>query len=325
MLSAVATSFILLGIFIMYGVAGGVRFNEISQAIVNSPNSQIVLLSLSLLLIGFAIKSGLVPFHAWVPDAYSEAPNPISVYLAGIITKVAGVYVLIRIVFNVFGITFQLSQILMYLGIVSAGIGALAAILQDDSKRMLAYSSVSQVGYIILGISTGIPLGIIGGVFHLFNHAILKSLLFINASEIEKATGIRDISKMSGLATKLRVTGATFAIGSLSVAGIPPLNGFWSKLFILIALFQSRNYIIAFIALLISVVTLAYFLLFHKKALFGKVNEKFISVKEEVSFSSYFPVILLSAIAILAGIFFPFVIDLLIKPAADVLIKGVFL
>jgi multicomponent Na+:H+ antiporter subunit D len=257
-----------------------------------------------------------------VPDAYSAAPNPISVSLAGIITKAAGVYTLIRITFNVLGATPRAADILMILGLVSAAVGAFAAITQNDTKRMLAYSSVSQVGYIFLGVSTGTALGVIGGMFHLFNHAILKALLFLNASAIEKATGTRDLSRMGGLGARMPATGATFAIGSLSVAGVPPLNGFWSKLFILIALFQSGHTVVAFIALLVSIVTLGYFLVFQRKALFGKLDESLSHVRE-VSFGTYFPALVLAALAVFAGIFFSLVVDTLIEPAADAIMRGV--
>jgi multicomponent Na+:H+ antiporter subunit D len=198
-LSAVATAFILLGTFLMYGAAGGVSFAEISRAAADPVHSGLVSLCLVLFVIGFAIKAGLVPFHAWVLDAYSAAPNPISIALAGIVTKAAGVYTLCRIVFGVIGITPAVSETIMALGLASAVIGAVAAITQNDSKRLLAYSSISQVGYIILGIGTGTPLGITGGIFHLFNHAILKSLLFLNTAAIEKSTGSRDLSSMGGL------------------------------------------------------------------------------------------------------------------------------
>jgi multicomponent Na+:H+ antiporter subunit D len=322
MLSAVATVFILLGIIATYGIAGGVTFSDIARVSGDPAHGKLMVLCLFLFTIGFAIKSGLVPFHAWVPDAYSAAPNPISISLAGIITKAAGVYTLIRITFNVLGSTPRASEILMILGIVSAAIGALAAITQNDTKRMLAYSSISQVGYIFLGVSTGTVLGTIGGLFHLFNHAVLKSLLFLNTSAIEKATSSRDLSTMGGVGSKMPVTGATFAIGSLSVAGVPPLNGFWSKLFILIALFQSGNTTIAFIALLVSIVTLGYFLVFQRKALFGKLDVSFSHVKE-VSFATYFPAVVLAAIAVLSGLFFSRVVEVLIKPAADIIVRGV--
>ncbi len=322
MLSAVATAFILMGTFVVYGEAGGVSFARISSIAGDPSHAPVMILSLSLLVIGLSIKAGVVPFHAWVPDAYSSAPNPISVALAGIITKVAGVYTLIRLVFNVFGVTAQLSHVLMVLGIVSATVGALMAVTQNDSKRMLAYSSVSQVGYIILGISTGTILGMVGAIFHLFNHAVLKSLLFLNTSAIEKATGSRDLSEMGGLASRMPVTGVTFAIGSLSVAGVPPLSGFWSKLFILIALFQSGNNVIAFIALLVSVVTLGYFLVFHKKALFGRLEEKFAGVRE-TSFAVCLPAVLLAVIAVFSGLFFSPFVRFFIKPAADIVMTGV--
>jgi len=321
MLSAVATAFILLGLFILYGSAGSLAFEEISRLSANPEHAGVRLFCLALLVIGLAIKSGLVPFHGWVPDAYTAAPNPISIALAGIVTKVAGLYTLVRVTFSVFGVTPTISSILMVLGLVSAVVGALAALTQNDGKRMLAFSSISQMGYILLGLGTGSPLGIVGGIFHLFNHAILKSLLFLNTAAIEKATGHRDLSRMGGLASRMPVTGATFAIGSLSVAGIPPLNGFWSKLFILIALFQSGHPVVAFIALITSVVTLGYFLVFQKKALFGKAEARFSDVRE-APLNACLPAVILASIVVISGLLFHEFIDLLIEPAANVLSRG---
>ena len=190
---------------------------------------------------GFGLKAALIPFHAWLPDAHPSAPAPISAILSGLLIKVSGVYALTRIFFNVFGLEpgAWLSQILMGLGIVSAVIAAFLAIGQKDMKRMLAYSSISQVGYVVLGIGIGTPLGVAGGLFHLFNHALAKGLLFLNSGSVQQATGTRNLDEMGGLAKRMPVTAATNLVGSLSIAGVPPLGGFWSKLLIIIALVQS--------------------------------------------------------------------------------------
>ena len=132
------------------------------------------------------------------------------------------------------------SQILMYLGAVSIVVAALLALGQKDMKRMLAYSSISQVGYVVLGIGIGTPLGIAGGLFHLFNHALAKGLLFLNSGSVQQATGTRNLDEMGGLAKRMPLTAATNLVGALSIAGVPPLGGFWSKLLIIIALVQSR-------------------------------------------------------------------------------------
>ena len=179
-------------------------------------------------------------------------------------------------------------------------------------KRMLAYSSINQVGYIIIGFGTGTVLGVAGAVFHLFNHAIFKSQLFANAAAIETQVGSRDMDKMGGLAQRMPITGATSAIASLSVAGIPPLAGFWSKLLIIIALFISGHYIYAVIAVLASVLTLAYFLSLQRRVFFGKITQEMAAVAEAGA-GLLFPAVALSSITVALGLVFPFIIGLFVR------------
>jgi multicomponent Na+:H+ antiporter subunit D len=270
---------------------------------------------------GFGLKAALVPFHAWLPDAHPSAPAPISAMLSGLLIKVSGVYAMVRIFFHVFGLTAPLQTILITLGLVSMVVGALVAIGQNDMKRMLAYSSISQIGYVILGIGTGTTLGLVGGLFHLFNHAIFKALLFLNSGAIERATGTRELDKMGGLAKKMPLTAATNAIGSLSIAGVPPLNGFWSKLLIIIALVQADMTMAAGLAILTSVITLWYYLILQRRAFFGKLNEVWKDI-HEAPFWMSLSTLILGALCIIIGIAFPFVINTWIKPASDALVGG---
>lgn len=320
-LSTVATTFILLGIFILYGITGGVSFAEISAGVKRPDAVKPGLFCLMLLAAGFLVKSGFVPFHTWVPDAYGASPHPISIALAGIITKAVGLYALIRIAVTVIGVTPALSMIMLVIGIITAVAGALLAINQSDGKRMLAYSSISQMGYIVLGIFSGNPIGVVGGVFHLFNHAILKALLFLNIASLETATKSRELDKYSGIGEKMPVTAGTFAVGSLSIAGIPPLNGFFSKLFILIGLFSAKHTVIGVLATLASVLTLWYFLVFQRKVIFGKASEAVASLRE-APLTYLVPALLLAAVSIATGIGFSPTIAGFIQPAADVLINA---
>ena len=269
-LSAIATVFMLTAMAFFLLAAGDLSFAAIHSAFYNPGASFILKLAASLFLCGLFIKSGVAPFHGWVPDAYSAAPACVSVLLAGITTKVAGVYVLLRLFGSVFILSPAFANILLFAGAFSIVLAALAALTQDDFKRMLAYSSISQIGYIILALGCGTPLAFAGAVFHFFNHAIFKSLLFVNAAALEKQSGTTDMNKLAGFGSKLPVTGFTSLIGMLSTAGIPPLSGFWSKLIIIIALFSAGKFVYAGIALLASVLTLAYFLSFQRRVFFCK-------------------------------------------------------
>jgi len=317
-LSAVATVLMLSAIAILFLVGGHTSFVTVRTALSGAPNSMIIDVALCLFIAGLLIKGGLVPFHGWLPDAYSSAPAPASILLAGIITKTTGVYTLMRLVKDVFPPNSDMNNILMLAGTVSILVGALAALEQKDFKRMLAYSSISQVGYIILGFGTGTELGFAGAVFHLFNHAIFKSQLFVNAAAVEEQTGSRDMDAMGGLAARMPVTGFTSAVACLSTAGIPPLAGFWSKLIIILALWKAGDYTYAVIAILASVITLAYFLSLQRRVFFGKLARGFEQLRG-ARWALLIPAILLTLITIGIGVFFPFFVNTIILPIRSIL------
>ncbi|MDO9541059.1 MAG: proton-conducting transporter membrane subunit [Kiritimatiellia bacterium] len=303
-LSAVASISMLTAIALLFLVSGSTGFAGVAIAISRLGGGQpLVLLALALFIGGLFIKAGLVPFHGWVPDAYASAPSAVSVLLAGIVTKTTGVYVLIRLVMDVLGFNPHVQDVLMLVGALTLTVAAFAALVQTDMKRMLAYSSISQVGYIILSFGTGTPLGLAGAVFHLFNHAIFKSLLFVNAAAVEKQTGLRDMNAMGGLAARMPLTGTTSVIGLLSTAGVPPLAGFWSKLVIILALWQSGHYAYASIAVLTSLITLAYFLIMQRKIFFGLLRPGFEKVTE--AFDLAVPTVVLAAITVAIGLIIP--------------------
>jgi multicomponent Na+:H+ antiporter subunit D len=323
MLSAVATAFILISIAVLFGVKGTLAMGGISSGLSSPDYRYVVGICAGMFIFGFGLKAALVPFHSWLPDAHPSAPAPISAMLSGLLIKVSGIYAMTRVFLNVFGLSTGLSTVLMYLGIISIVAGALLALGQNDIKRMLAYSSISQVGYIILGIGLGTPLGILGALFHILNHALAKGLLFLNSGAIEHSTGTRALDKMGGLASKMPITAGTSVVGSLAIAGVPPLNGFWSKLLIIIGLIQAQRYGFAMVAVLASIITLWYYLLIQRRAFFGKLNEAWKGIREAPFWMSA-AVIVLALCCIVIGVAFPFVLNGLMKPAADVLNAGIF-
>lgn len=311
-MSAIATVMMLASIALIIMISGTTTFGAIRQALSNSPDAYLVKLAIGLFVCGLFIKGGLVPFHGWLPDAYSQAPSAVSVLLAGIVTKVSGIYTLIRLVTSVFGFTDNVKAVLMLVGVISILFGAFAALTQNNFKRMLAYSSVSQVGYILAGLGTGVVLGVVGAIFHFFNHAIFKTLLFVNSAAVEKSTGKIDMDEMGGLSEKMPVTGATSLVGFLSTSGIPPFAGFWSKLMIIIALWFSGHYVYAVIAVLASVLTLAYLLMMQRKVFFGKLAAAMQDIKEApAGFAAI--AIVLALITIGVGVFFPVVFNVYLE------------
>ena len=321
-MSTVGSLFVLLGIVLMYSYTSTLNMADMSMILSAKGGGNLLLMVSVLFLMGFGLKAALVPFHAWLPDAHPSAPAPISAMLSGILIKSLGVYALCRIFYNVFGITTAVSNILLVLGTLSMVIGVFLAIGQWDYKRLLAYHSISQIGYVILGIGLATPLGILGGLFHLLNHSVFKSLLFLNSGAIEYSTGTRDLRKMGGLSQKMPVTGTTNLIASMSIAGIPPFNGFWSKLIIIIAVVQAGRYGYAFWAILASVLTLASFMKVMKYAFFDKLKDQLQKVKE-VPFFMKLSMTTLAIVCVLGGILaLKGVNELFLSRAAMVLDNG---
>ena len=335
LLSAPASMFIVFGISILVLCAGGTSFGALTGQITPYLSADVisgggriplatlastqmlnpaVTLALGLMLCGFLVKSGVVPFHGWVPDAYQGANAPVSALLAGIVTKAAGVYAVIRIMMIIREIApggNPLGQALMIFGALSILVGAFGAVFQREIKRMLAYSSISQVGYIVLAAGLGTPLALAGAIFHLFNHATFKTSLFLNSAALEESAGTTDMRKLGGLEARMPWTAWTSIVAMLSTAGIPPLSGFWSKLIIILALWQAGAHGYAVLAILASALTLAYFLILQRKVFFGKTPAQFAKTKE-VCFATLTPVIILSAIMIAVGLYFPVIWSFLV-------------
>lgn len=324
-MGSLASSFILIGIALIYGTTGTLNMTHIASQIAEFGLGSPLAFALALLICGFSLKAALVPFHAWLPDAHPAAPAPVSALLSGVLIKVIGLYVLARLIFNVFGADDDVLGALRWLGVVSMVVGGMLAIGQWDIKRLFAYSSISQIGYVAVGFGLGTPLGIVGALYHLANHALFKSLLFLNAGAMEYAAGSRDLKQLGGLNRTLPVTAATSLVASMSIAGIPPLNGFWSKLIIVIACVETGAYGLAAVAVVVSILTLTYQLKVQRYAFFNAAPEGAIRSHREPRLMASAMVALaigclgLSAL-VLSGLHNP----LLIGPAARILLGGTF-
>jgi multicomponent Na+:H+ antiporter subunit D len=285
-----------------------------------------------LILSGFGIKAAIIPFHAWLPDAHSSAPSPISAMLSGVFIKAVGIYVIIRLFFNMFVISEGMAILITTLGTISMVIGVLLAIGQWDIKRLLAYHSISQMGYVVMSVGIGMilvsrglkpevaSLAITGGIYHLINHAAFKGLLFLNAGAIEYTLGTRNLKEMGGLAKVMPVTSATSFIASMSISGVPPFNGFFSKLIIIIAAILARFYLLAALAVIVSIITLASFLKFQRYAFYDKSKNPTGSEVKEVPFPMLFSMIVLSILCLLLSLLvIPSVREVILAPAVNIL------
>lgn len=327
-LGGVASTAVLFGIAFLYSITGTLNMPDMAMQLEMVGVNRAIAFVIALFVMGFGLKASSVPFHAWLPDAHPSAPAPISAMLSGVLIKALGVYTIIRIMFHVIGPNPLVASILMFLGALSMVVAGLLAIGQSDFKRMLAYSSISQIGYVMIGLGLALHPGIgmmtkalaaVGALFHLVNHAVFKSLLFLCSGAVEYRTGTRDLGKLGGLIRKMPVTMTTCSIGSLSIAGLPPFNGFWSKLIIILALFKAGYIVYGAIAILVGFITLAYFVKLQSNVLFGKLPEALAGVRE-APFSMVLPLVILAILCLGFGIAYPFVEADLLRAAFDALL-----
>lgn len=299
-MGVVASAFIFTGIALLYGYTSSLDMSSIAAAISEKGGSGLVLLVSALFLVGFGLKSGLVPFHAWLPDAYSKSPATVPVLSSGILVKVLGVYALSRVFYNVLGMSREVSMLLLSFGAISMAAGAVLAFGQSDIRRLLGYSSVSQMGYIALGLGIGTPLAMAGAIFHALNHSAAKSLLFMSAGCAEKIFGTSDFRGMAGLAKRSGAAGYSGLAGALSICGVPPAAGFWSKLVIVLACVQAGHAWLGFFAAAISVLTMAYYFRALTPAFLGDPMPG--SAPGPLPFSMKLSLVILAVIAAAGGV-----------------------
>jgi formate hydrogenlyase subunit 3/multisubunit Na+/H+ antiporter MnhD subunit len=256
----------MAGMAIAGKLAGTFTISQISL-----PVSGVGALAFIFLMIGAISKAGSMPFHTWIPDAATDAPLPFMAIIPGAFEKLLGIYLLTRISLDMFKSSPHswVSTLLMIVGAVTIIFAVMMALIQKDYKRLLSYHAISQVGYMVLGIGTFVPAGIIGGLFHMINNAMYKSCLFLTGGCVEKQAGTTDLGKLGGLAWKMPVTFGCFIIAALSISGVPPFNGFFSKELIYDAALE-RGWIFYAAAAIGSFLTAASFLKLGHAVYFGK-------------------------------------------------------
>ncbi len=262
-LGTVGAAFYLLAVGYLYSVTGTLNMADLADRLPALYDSNAVLVGFAFFVIGMSIKMALFPMHAWLPGAYANAPSAVSALIAATTTKVAA-YVLVRVTFFVFEPRFAIDLIpvtalLSWMGAIAMVMGSVMAIAQSDLKRMLAYSSVAQIGYIVLGIGLANAMGLTGGLLHLVNHAFMKGCLFLVAGAIVYRTGLREIREFRYLSRRMPWTAAIFTIAASSMIGIPPFGGFFSKLYLILGAIDAQQWVFVGVILLSSVLALVYF------------------------------------------------------------------
>jgi NADH-quinone oxidoreductase subunit N len=268
MFGALSSGIIVLAMGFVYGITGTTNIGESIKAMANLDQDLIPIgiVAIALFIAGFGFKMGLVPFHMWLPDTYEGSPTTIGALLAAG-TKKAGFAAAIRIVvLGMFALNLDWTATLAVLAVFTMTLGNLGALIQRSVPRILAYSSIAQAGYILIGIAVApySDQALSGSLFHIFNHAIMKSTGFIAAAAVATALASYSLEKYRGLGIRMPITAIALAISMLALAGVPPLNGFWSKLVIFGAAINSSAYVwwgpyLAIAGVLNSALSLGYY------------------------------------------------------------------
>jgi multicomponent Na+:H+ antiporter subunit D len=323
-MGTIGATFILIGIGLMYMVTGTLNMADMAARLPTTEGTRTVLVAFAFLTVGISLKMALFPLHLWLPNAYTYAPSVVTAFLAATATKVS-VYIGLRFVFTVFGMEFafesmSLSTILVPLSIAGIFVASTVAIFQRDIKRMLAYSSVAQIGYMVLGISFATVTGLTAGIVHLFNHALMKGGLFLAMGAIMLQLGSVDLDDMRGIGRRMPVTMAAWVIGGLGLIGIPITVGFITKWYLVSAAVENEWWPVAALVLMSSLLALVYVWRVVETAYFQDPPEGRASVRE-APLSMLIPTWILIGATVVFGLWTSLSGGVAIK-AAEVLLGG---
>jgi len=314
---AVGSSLLLIGIGLLYGQFGTLNMADIAQNIKSvSPVS--VLVPMVLIITGLGVEAAIFPLNAWLPDAHSSAPSSISAILSGIAIEV-GLYAVARVIFTIFGAS-SILLFLALLGILTLLIGEMCAFSQNNIKRMLAYSSIGQIGLILFALAIATSYGVTGGLFQLVSHTLGKALLFLAAGYMIYRAGSMEISALEGMGKKMPLTCLAFTIGAFSLVGLPPFIGFPSKFLIVraaLATGETIFIVLIGLALLGTVIEVAYF--FRVVQVLYFKGEKPNPGKKEAPIAALIPMLIFIVLIIAVGIYPKLVTDILNSAAIEFL------
>lgn len=296
----------LLGIILIYALKSTFLMDQISLSF----NQPWVTVAFVILALGAFAKAGAMPLHTWIPDVAETAPMTITAYLPAALDKLLGIYLLARICLSMFVMNAAMNLFLMIIGSVTIIAAVMMALIQHDLRKLLAYHAVSQVGYMVLGIGTGNPIGIAGGLFHMLNHSIYKACLFLTGASVQHRTGTTDLDKLGGLGRLMPVTFISFLVAAFAISGIPPFNGFASKWMVYQGLTSMAGdtgslwFVWLIAAMFGSALTLASFMKLTHSVFLGTAPDAIQNAKiKEVGWTMSLPMGTLALLCILFGIF----------------------
>ncbi len=312
-IGALSSTFLLLGILVLYTNTGTLNMAELAIRLKDVP---IVTQAFVLILffVGFGIEAEMFPLNGWVPDAYSQAPGPVAASFAGMLAK-AGIYGLARIIYTVFDLN-GVFGLLLIMGILTMVIAETAALKQKNLRRMLAYSSMGQMGLIMIAFALNTKAGVFAALFLMFNHAVIKTMLFFSAGFLTYTTKDKKISDLDGFGKIMPFTALMFGLGAFAIVGLPPFSGFWSKLSVLTATADKSYYLVLATILIISVVEIVYYFRIIGRLYFKKAHKE-VEVHKP-SWNAQVAMLVLAITIITVGVY-PDLITTYISNAADAL------
>ena len=299
MMGSLASAFILLAIVILYSQTGTLNMADIASKM-DTVKPVYKIVAFIFFITGIGIEAEMFPLNGWAPDAYTEAPGPIGAAFSGIVVK-AGIYAIVRLVYTIFDIDGAF-EFLIIAGLITFIVAETNALRQEKLKRMLAYSSIGQMGLVLIAFGLGTEAGVFAALFLMFNHAIIKPLLFFSGSYLVFNSKDKYIDEVSGLGKKLPFTSLMFAIGAFAIVGLPPFAGFWSKLYVLIAASDNGMILLIALILFVSIIEIVYYFRVINKIYFSKMKDHVEAAKPTVN--AMFSMLVLAVIVILIG-FFP--------------------
>jgi multicomponent Na+:H+ antiporter subunit D len=323
-MGTIGATFLLIGIGLMYQMTGTLNMVDMSQRLAEVGHTRTILVALAFVVVGISVKLAVFPLHHWLPNAYSYAPPLVSAFLASTATKVA-YYLLIRFCLGLFGFTLVfetvgIQTLLMPLSILAMFVGSIAAIYQTDFKRLLAYSSVAQIGYMTLGLSLASEAGVAAGLIHVFNHALMKGALFLVAACVSWRMGGTNLAVMKGLGRRMPVTMAAMVVAGLALVGVPGTVGFVSKWALVTAALEQESLWIAFLIMASSLLALVYVWKLVEIAYFATPEAEF--EKKEPPLRLLIPTWILAGASIYFGLFSRFAVDVANAAAAQLFAVG---
>jgi multicomponent Na+:H+ antiporter subunit D len=322
LLGTVGSGLYLLGVGFLYFVTGTLNMADMAAALPAIADSPTVLGAMALIVLGLGLKMALFPLHVWLPDAHSYSPPGVAALLAAVQVK-AGAYGLVRILFDVFGPAYTggeglpVSLALTWFGLAGIVVGSVLAIRQPDIKRMLAYSTVAQLGYIGVGIGLATPLALVGALLHVLNHAVMKSGLFLVAGGIIQQTGLKTISRFSGLGQRMPWVMGGFAVFATSMVGVPPTAGFFSKFYLVWGAIDVGNWVAAIVIVGSSLLTATYFLRLFERIFVVEPTEEVVASATEPEPRVVGTVLTLAAAVVAIGAFNAVLVSQVLRPIAD--------